>query len=651
MPAEYNTRGKCSSEDVSAPLSADAASTTDVLLPEPSTTQQAKQVRTGPATDKVSHKKELNTERIASFGILHLPIDILAEIAPFIQPGDLLALARCCKGLRETLMDSSTAHVWHSAESNVDELPRRPEDMSGPQYAALLFTKLCTSCGKSTSARANPFLRVRLCSNCRKIRLVNFEDSWKVGNYRSHLVPLTKRVRFKFSNAELHTYNVRSDIECCLVEEMGEVDSQHARYMTTNDLSSYETWRTNRRLYVEKRRQFGGLLGRYIGSVERPRLVERDDLSIERRGTIYKRLRGLGWSDADFQFPASPVGDQWHALLDRPKVVSDQNWEKLLAQLVSLLEAKHCENSERAKEERKRERRKRVYTLLQQLKPQINPFARLLKELGFDPCQAPDASEDWLAIPKELVNYPFPNYATVLEAPCLDDVNNLELSVEEVEALFYERQDRIEEAITEWRRQGEQQLVDFWQSENENPPSDIANNTTEIQTSHTNFLLRADTIFSWYTPGEVTGHRWTHHYPGFVREGGDHLDTNGHHPHQCPSKMAWRRYYRHVEAEKIAKAILGRHEMPDATYYELKVLGSTFVCARCEDKKPKTWDDMIGHYIEAGTADLVHIRDTHDVEATLKPFVRLLEDKEEEEPAILPTLGLRTSLGCLLWKN
>lgn len=53
------------------------------------------------------------------------------------------------------------------------------------------------------------------------------------------------------------------------------------------------------------------------------------------------------------------------------------------------------------------------------------------------------------------------------------------------------------------------------------------------------------------------------------------------------------RLHRHEEAERITKAILGRHEMFDATYYELKVLGARFVCDRCEDKEPKTWDEMV----------------------------------------------------------
>lgn len=148
-------------------------------------------------------------------------------------------------------------------------------------------------------------------------------------------------------------------------------------------------------------------------------------------------------------------------------------WEKLLPQIVSLGEINRRERSEREKEERKDERRKQVFTLLQELKPHINPFRGLLGELGFDPSQPLDACEDDSTFLKSLVDYPFPNYATVLEMPCLDDVNNLELSADEVKGLFDKHRVEIELMIAEWRNQGEQRLVDWWKAKNGSASGDI----------------------------------------------------------------------------------------------------------------------------------------------------------------------------------
>ncbi|KAF8602455.1 hypothetical protein BDV93DRAFT_193992 [Ceratobasidium sp. AG-I] len=472
-------------------------------------------------------------------------------------------------------------------------------------------------------------------------------------------------------------YGAESNIEYCLIEDMEEVVSEHIALMNTHNEGLYETWRMNRRSHVEKRRQFGYFLTQFQWSVEHPRLLELDCLRMERQKIIYKRLRGLGWSDADFDFSYSVVKDQWQDLLDRPQVFNDQStfnslrpfnadthfiqaWEKLLFQLVSLLEAKRREPHERKKDLRKEERRKRVYVLLQELKPQINPFRRLLEDLGFDPSQSLNASENVLIILSRLVHYPFPNYATVLEAPCLDDVNNLELTVEEVDRLFYEHQDEIERKITEWREQGEQQLVDLWKEEGRNALSITTGNATTTQLSNTDFLLRADTIFVCHTPGCPGTQLYPKRYPNLVKERSFY-----HKYYELPSKMIWMKHYRHFEAEKVTKAILGRHEMPDAMYYELEVKGAAFVCERCEHKEPQTWDEMLEHYIYEGkiwhqqtqqdpivkTSVPVTILYTHDPTVTLNPFIHIIDDEDKDKPTVPPTLIDSEPLDCLLCKN
>ncbi|KAF8602454.1 hypothetical protein BDV93DRAFT_194002 [Ceratobasidium sp. AG-I] len=144
----------------------ETTSTSDALQLEPSVARKVEQVCASPATSNVTHKKDLNASQSMLSGLVDLPIEIFAEIASLAQPGDLLSLARCCKPLREMLMRPWVAYIWRSAENNVEELPHCPEDMCEPQYAALLFTNFCTSCGEKTSSQADPNLRVRLCSEC-----------------------------------------------------------------------------------------------------------------------------------------------------------------------------------------------------------------------------------------------------------------------------------------------------------------------------------------------------------------------------------------------------------------------------------------------------------------------------------------------------
>ncbi|KAF8602465.1 hypothetical protein BDV93DRAFT_411949, partial [Ceratobasidium sp. AG-I] len=77
-------------------------------------------------------------------GLMNIPVEIFMEIASFINPGDLLSVARTCKTLRGTLMKHSATQIWHVAENSVLGLPNCPEDMHPPDYAALIFTKACT---------------------------------------------------------------------------------------------------------------------------------------------------------------------------------------------------------------------------------------------------------------------------------------------------------------------------------------------------------------------------------------------------------------------------------------------------------------------------------------------------------------------------
>ncbi|KAF8602453.1 hypothetical protein BDV93DRAFT_607490, partial [Ceratobasidium sp. AG-I] len=148
-----------------------------------------------------------------------------------------------------------------------------------------------------------------------------------------------------------------------------------------------------------------------------------------------------------------------------------------------------------------------------ELKAQNNPFQGLLGEHGFDPSQHVDASETGSKFLRSLVDYPFPNYATVLDLPCLEDVNNLELTTERVEELCYEHQEEIEKTAVEWREYGEQRLVDLWKARGGSASNSGA---AETNLSNTGFLLRADTTFSYSSPANPDYRQVPAHYPNFA---------------------------------------------------------------------------------------------------------------------------------------
>ncbi|KAF8441082.1 hypothetical protein L210DRAFT_2128264 [Boletus edulis BED1] len=91
-------------------------------------------------------------------------------IAGYIQPMDILNLARTCKSFRQLLMTKSSAFVWKAARRQVNGLPDCPTDLTEPQYAHLVFYPRCHGCGKYTTAILWR-IRRRYCPDCRIERL------------------------------------------------------------------------------------------------------------------------------------------------------------------------------------------------------------------------------------------------------------------------------------------------------------------------------------------------------------------------------------------------------------------------------------------------------------------------------------------------
>ncbi|KAJ3763100.1 hypothetical protein EV360DRAFT_78690 [Lentinula raphanica] len=75
-----------------------------------------------------------------------MPLDVILEIFCYLEPRDLLRLARTTKEFRGILMSKTSEGIWRIARGNVEGLPPRPDDLNEPQYANLLFEPYCHVC-------------------------------------------------------------------------------------------------------------------------------------------------------------------------------------------------------------------------------------------------------------------------------------------------------------------------------------------------------------------------------------------------------------------------------------------------------------------------------------------------------------------------
>ncbi|KIK57119.1 hypothetical protein GYMLUDRAFT_229820 [Collybiopsis luxurians FD-317 M1] len=97
-----------------------------------------------------------------------VPLDVVFEIFCYLDPGDLLRLARTSKDLRDILMSKTSITIWRSSRENLPGLPPPPKDLNEPQYAQLLFDDHCDVC-KNTKEDCETILwsfRMRVCDDC-----------------------------------------------------------------------------------------------------------------------------------------------------------------------------------------------------------------------------------------------------------------------------------------------------------------------------------------------------------------------------------------------------------------------------------------------------------------------------------------------------
>ncbi|KAG8942875.1 hypothetical protein FRC04_003450 [Tulasnella sp. 424] len=102
--------------------------------------QGKKRVARNPAGEPTKGKGKAKAKFDTLFD--KLPTDVLYKIFIFLNPLDLLRLARTNQMLRSHLMSKASASIWKEARGNVyPPILTCPSDQSEPQWAALLFSK------------------------------------------------------------------------------------------------------------------------------------------------------------------------------------------------------------------------------------------------------------------------------------------------------------------------------------------------------------------------------------------------------------------------------------------------------------------------------------------------------------------------------
>jgi len=278
-----------------------------------------------------------------------VPLDVVIEIFCYLDPGDLIRLARTSKDLRGILMSKTWESVWRIARENVQDLPPLPPDLNEPQYARLLYEsychvclkgncdiilwlfrmKCCKKCGVETSVPVNLFFTIWL-ALIDIFRLPPYEDlinsqpmeyrhrgilpsEWLPGNssYHNHRVGNTKIAeRFK------------------------------AEYTALQTLEDRRSWISGKTQCFRELARHGRLCERWHEAQLKKRANEVEDVRQKRLEAILERLGEIGWRE-EAEHMLNKFKD--HKLVKQPKKLTEHGWKCIKVELVKML-SNHKEN-------------------------------------------------------------------------------------------------------------------------------------------------------------------------------------------------------------------------------------------------------------------------------------------------------------------
>ncbi|KAJ4493390.1 hypothetical protein C8R41DRAFT_919607 [Lentinula lateritia] len=261
-----------------------------------------------------------------------VPLDVILEIFCYLEPGDLLRLARTSKDLRDILMSKSSESIWRIARETLNDLPPRPDDLNEPQYAHLLFEPYCHICRHS--GRCETVLwnfRMRACKKC---ALDTFPSSWDQ----------------QYINAQPFAYR---DTDVLPIESIKRTSHRNQRVgnreIANRYKAEYEALSTeeDRNAWIDRKRKERRVINEHARLCEqwhRARLNDRadvlSDVRRERKEAILNRLEEIGWRDEAEKIMSGPsYYDTFsdHKLVKQSKKLTEHGWRSIKDEIVEFL--------------------------------------------------------------------------------------------------------------------------------------------------------------------------------------------------------------------------------------------------------------------------------------------------------------------------
>ncbi|KAE9396280.1 hypothetical protein BT96DRAFT_116628 [Gymnopus androsaceus JB14] len=360
-----------------------------------------------------------------------VPLDVIFEIFCYLEPGDLLRLARTSNDLRGILMSKSSESIWRTARENVEGLPPLPLDLNEPQYAHLLYEAYCHLCNhKGRCETVLWSFRMRCCKNC----AIEFPESYD-WQYRKDLpLELYNSQVLPQERVQRATRRHRRDVGNFQIAAR-----LKAEYEALQTAEERNAWITRK----EEERRAVVAHGRQCETWHQARLNKRtselSDIRQERKEAILERLAEIGWREEAEKIISKGTwrGDEFsnHKAVKQSKKLTEYGWNNIKAQLVEMLST---HKTERLADERRRSLSQR--------------YARLEKVYN-DIKSATDLRE------------PFPALGDILSYKVFEDLIWDTPEDNELTEVFFQEKlaEHLPHLIEEWRPANVQELVEIMQ--------------------------------------------------------------------------------------------------------------------------------------------------------------------------------------------
>ncbi|KAG8925925.1 hypothetical protein FRC02_009339 [Tulasnella sp. 418] len=301
--------------------------------------------------------------------LMNMPIEIFAEICSHLYPVDLLHLARSSKRLRAILMTEDSVSIWRTSRKNqVNGLPDCPDDLSEPQYAALVFTTVCQGCTGLRAVRVHYGLRTRHCIRCYPDHIIKEE---KISTLNLSMIKLTNvRLVAPSVKAIEPGKTFGSEYTWYSIATLKALDEKWA---SAGDADAQKSFMDAQIAITNEIAKNAAELNKWQYKEDCKNAVEGQDIRAARMASIKKKLMELGWESKDFPRNRSTEEDrEWHHLLDRRQALSEKIWENLKPRLLEILEITKARRLEseatRQRLERRDGRRKALEKFYKSLK-------------------------------------------------------------------------------------------------------------------------------------------------------------------------------------------------------------------------------------------------------------------------------------------